>query len=87
MIQKIYGIFDKKAAAYLQPFFSTNSATALRSIENELRNPSSNLGNFSSDYRLDCLGCFDDVSGQLEYEPSVVEELAALMPEADNGMA
>ena len=60
----IYSIYDKKAQAFMQPFFSPNDQMAVRSFqaackENDLW--SDNAADFSLFY----LGLFDDGSGSI----------------------
>lgn len=61
-IQSIYSIFDRKAAAYMAPFFSANKDTAIRSVQIQVtQNPPPHM----ADYDLYLIGEWDDNSGQL----------------------
>lgn len=80
MIQSVFSIFDAKAAAFMQPFFSVNEATARRAVAQALLAPDSMLGKFPEDYTLMRVGMFDDEKGQLHAVelPTVVCPVAAL---------
>lgn len=65
MTQKMFGVYDIKACAYLQPFFSINAGSALRAFEDCLQDEKSNLARHPADYQLFELGAFDDASGEL----------------------
>lgn len=61
----MFSIFDCKAKAYLQPFFSLNSDTATREFDAAV-NGESTFSKFPEDYSLFRLGSFDQVTGQTE---------------------
>lgn len=65
MIQKVFGVFDLKAVAYLQPFFSCNAGSAIRAFGDAVRDGKSPLAVHPEDYQLFELGDFDDNSGLL----------------------
>lgn len=65
MIVKIFAIYDSKARAFLQPFFSPNAAVALRSFERAVNDERSDFHVFAGDYELFELGEFNDHSGEL----------------------
>lgn len=65
MIQKVFGVFDLKAAAYLQPFFSCNPGSAIRAFGDAVRDGKSPLAIHPEDYQLFELGSFDDNAGLL----------------------
>lgn len=68
----IYGIFDQKAGAFLQPFFSPNNQLAFRNVEKACRNPQSPFVDFPADFTLFRLAEFDDETGI--FEPLKVHE-------------
>lgn len=66
MIQKVFGVRDTKALAFLQPFFSVSVPAAVRAFGDAINeNPNSPLGKHPEDYILYELGDFDDNSGEL----------------------
>lgn len=75
---KLFSIFDKKAAAYLTPFFSATSGTASRDIHQAVSNTESPFHKFAADYALYEFGSFDQTSGifVIHNEPQLVAELS-----------
>jgi hypothetical protein len=65
MLHSIFTIFDSKASAYLQPFFSINTATAIRAITQALADPQHNFTKNAEDYHLCSLGTFDDFTAEI----------------------
>ena len=60
---RIFTVFDQKAAAYLQPFFSPTVGTAVRAFSDTVNDPNSMLSKHPSDFTLFEIGGFDDQSG------------------------
>lgn len=65
MIQKVFGVRDCKAEAFLQPFFSVNSGAAVRAFADAANDGQSPIAKHPGDYNLYELGSFDDASGKL----------------------
>lgn len=63
MIQKVFGVRDCKAEAFLQPFFSIQNGSAIRAFSDECVKPGSPFNSHPGDYILYELGSFDDNSG------------------------
>lgn len=61
----IFTIFDTKANAYLQPFFSINRDTARREFSKAV-NGDGQFNQFAEDYSLFHLGNFDQDEGTFE---------------------
>lgn len=61
----IFTIFDNKALAYLQPFFSRNIATAIREITAVMSNPDHNFSTHCEDYSLFHIGDYDENTGKI----------------------
>lgn len=83
MIHNCYSVYDKKAAAYMQPFMSPNHATAIRAVSQVLTDPSHMFSLYCEDYVLIHLGQFDDNSGEYaapEHGPLALSSLLQLMP-------
>lgn len=70
MILKMFTVFDSKAAAYLPPFFTQTTGTALRSFESECNNPESSFYKYPGDYALFELGSFDQANSTVELLPA-----------------
>lgn len=66
MLQYVYSVFDAKADAFMQPFFTHTDGLAIRSFSDALASPDSNLSRHREDYSLFKLGEFDDSRGVLE---------------------
>lgn len=60
-----FSIFDSKAQAYLQPFFSINRETAVREFTKAVQSDG-NFSQFSEDYAMFELGTFDQNTGKSE---------------------
>lgn len=65
MVLNLYSIFDKKAAAYIPPFFMHNDQVALRACANCVADPTHQWHMNPGDYDLYRLGIFDDASGEI----------------------
>jgi len=61
----MYAVYDMKAAAFLQPYFSQLDATAIRALSAAVNDPTTMLNKFPGDYALYQIGTFDDQLGQL----------------------
>lgn len=64
MIRPMFSVFDHKAKMYANPFPHVNRGTAMRAIQDQLRNPNDQLRSSAGDYELFELGTFDDESGK-----------------------
>ena len=62
----LYSILDKKAKAFGAPFTSVNDQVAMRTVQSNLMQGTSELALHSEDYSLYVVGEFDDVTGQIE---------------------
>ncbi len=67
----MFSIFDSKARAYLQPFFSINLETAKREFSAAV-NGEGNFSEFTEDYSLFFLGNFNQVTGKFEMQKTAV---------------
>lgn len=70
MILKVFAVYDVKAVAYMQPFFSNSVGSALRAFGDASCEDRSPLSKHPADYNLFELGSFDDASGLLESLPA-----------------
>lgn len=64
MIQKVFGVRDTKALAFLQPFFSASVGAAVRAFGDAVNEGNSPLAKHPEDYLLYELADFDDQSGE-----------------------
>ncbi len=62
---EIFTIFDQKANAYLQPFFSNNTDTARREFHKAI-NQEGQFNSYAEDYSLFYLGAFDQDEGTFD---------------------
>lgn len=62
---KVFSVFDKKAGAYLPPFFLPEVAVAQRAFRDCVGDKSHAFGRHPEDYSLVHLGEFDDATGEL----------------------
>jgi hypothetical protein len=60
MILSIFSVYDKKAEAYLQPFFAPTKASAERSFRNAINDNDHTFNCNPDDYSLVYIGEFDD---------------------------
>ncbi len=85
MILAIYSVWDSKADAYIQPFFATNDAVALRMFQTACRDQAHDFYMHAEDYSLFRLGTFDQQKGDLSPENLVVIARAHEIKELNNG--
>jgi len=73
---QIFSVWDKKVAAYFRPFYSPNTAAAVRALEDDVNNPETPMAKHPGDYALYLLGEFDDASGVItpKQMPVLIEE-------------
>ncbi len=75
---KIFCVFDSKAEAFLQPFFSVNRAVALRSFAQACQDSQSDFHRFAGDYSLFEIGDWSPQKGEIVmYEAKVNLGLAS----------
>jgi len=65
MILKIFSIYDSKAEAFIQPFFSQATGAAIRSFESAANEESSDFHKYGADYTLFELGSFNQSTGEM----------------------
>lgn len=65
MIIRMFSVFDSKAQAFLQPFFSNNSATAIRSFEAAANDETHDFNRWAADYTLFEIGEFHSEKGEI----------------------
>lgn len=65
MILNAFTVYDSKAEAYLQPFFTTTPALAMRSFQQAANTEGHDFNKFAADYTLFHVGYYDDSNGEL----------------------
>lgn len=65
MKHSIFTIYDSKAQAFLQPFFSVNLATAARACADVVADPATPFNKHPEDYVTFQIGHFDDLTGEI----------------------
>lgn len=68
MIIQVFAVKDKKAQAFLRPFFVPNEEVAKRAIKDVMFDELSDFARYSQDYDLWHIGEFDDQTGKLHEE-------------------
>lgn len=68
----IFSVYDSKAEAFTQPFFSATSGTAIRSFEQAANDQEHHFNKHAADYTLFHLGSFEETSGEFEILPAKV---------------
>ncbi len=67
----IFSIYDSKAQAYLQPFFSNNVETATREFATAV-NGEGQFNRYAGDYSMFLLGTFDQDEGSFVLESAPI---------------
>lgn len=70
-----FSIYDSKAQTFNPPIFATTKGEAIRSLMDEVNNPSSMLSRHAADFGLYEIGSFDTETGM--FGDSKVPELIA----------
>lgn len=70
---KAFSVFDVKVDAYKQPFFLPTNGAAVRAFADAVNDEKTEVSRHPEDYKLICLGEFDDETGILS--PSVPQSL------------
>lgn len=80
----LYSVFDNKALTFCRPFVAVNDATAIRDFY-AAATSDTDIGRFPNDFCLYRLASFQDVSGLIVPEPTLVNlGLASLAYESSN---
>lgn len=84
----VYSVFDKKVAAYGQPFFAQSDSAASRMVSMASMDRNSLLRTFPADYTLELIGEWDDQVGELKpSKPRTVCPVASLVIGGNDGEA
>ncbi|AXH75651.1 MAG: nonstructural protein [Microviridae sp.] len=69
MKHQVLSVYDSKAKAFAQPFFTANREIALRAFAAAVNDRELLVGKFPQDYTLYLLGEFDDELGGINMLP------------------
>lgn len=78
MITVVCAAYDKKARAYLTPFYVTHQDVAVRAFKDAVMNVESAVGRNPEDFSLWNLGTFDDDKGAFQLHPTPVHVCEAM---------
>lgn len=67
---QMYTVYDDAAGAYLQPFFFSTDAQAIRGFTELANDPNHLFGKYASQYTLFNLGFFDQITGTCALLPT-----------------
>lgn len=62
----MYAVYDEKAESYNAPFPLVADGLAIRSFEEACNNPQTDLYKYPGDFKLYCIGTWDDHEGVFE---------------------
>lgn len=65
---RIFSVFDSKASAFIQPFYSPTRGTAIRSFKAMANEPGHAFNLFPDDYTLFELGTFDPETAKFDLQ-------------------
>lgn len=65
MMLKVFAVYDLKTKAYMQPFFSPESGSAMRAFGDAVLDMKSPIAMHPADYQLFEVGAWDDCMGHL----------------------
>lgn len=63
MVLKIFSIYDIKSEVFSPPFFMTAVGEAVRAFKDLANDTSTTIGRHPADFRLMCLGTFENTTG------------------------
>lgn len=81
----VMAAYDKKARAFLQPYYVSHPDVGVRAFSQAVNTPDHQVHKFASDFSLYELGTFDDDSGKFDLLPQpkfVAEAVQLLAPVA-----
>lgn len=66
----VVSVRDSALDAFMRPFFVPTTAMAVRSFQDEVKRPESEMGKHRDDYALFEIASFDEESGRFDNLPS-----------------
>lgn len=70
MILKVFSILDVKADSFVNLFTFSTNGQAIRAFKDLVNDERSTISKHPGDYRLSCVGTFDDSTGVLSAVPA-----------------
>lgn len=64
-MQNAYSLYDVKSLTYSPPFYALAVGAAVRMLSDLVQDQGTSVGRHPSDYKLYCVGVFDDAKGEL----------------------
>jgi hypothetical protein len=64
-MKKLYTVFDKKSALYSAPFAEITDGTAIRAMQDVMKNKDHPFAAYPADYELISLADFDEHTGEI----------------------
>jgi len=65
MRMNLYSVLDVQVKAFCPPFVAPNDGVAKRDFAYAANDPTTNVGKYPSDFKLFCIGSFDDEIGEV----------------------
>lgn len=65
---KVYSVYDEIAKVHNTPFFMHNDEMAIRAFNNIATDPTSTIAQNPTDYKLHCIGVFNDETAHINPE-------------------
>lgn len=62
---KLFAVHDSKVNAYMNPFVARAAGEAMRSFENAVRDPNSQISQFPADFTLFEIGLYDEETAEV----------------------
>lgn len=64
-MKKLYTVYDRKAATHAPPFTEVNDGTAIRAMQDVMKNTDHPFSCYPEDYELIRLANFDEITGEI----------------------
>lgn len=78
MLLRAFTLHDVKALNYSPPFFQHNNALAVRMLQDLVNDNNTSVGRHPADYKLYCIGEYDDSNGKLKPFPIIEHVMDAV---------
>lgn len=78
MRTRVYSIYDLKSLTYAPPFIATTDGVAMRMLKELVDDNNNMVGRHPSDFKLYCIGIFDDQQGLILAEQPVAHVIDAV---------
>lgn len=82
MKKPMFAVFDNVAKMYMAPFIETTDGTAVRAVQDAMKDQTHPFAKHPDDYTLSRLGIYDEETGQLNQDSKAdIIEMRALAGE------